>query len=114
MTRVAVEMHKRCQVRFVHLCSSPAPDSDISSLAIESSPEAAHRQDLRAPQMRDESRSQFAFFDASDFLRLIGKSITVMFKDRYTRSLVKQATASNPKEFMEFLGYGLFVGRKCN
>ena len=65
-----------------------------------------------ANKMRDESRSQFGFFDAGDFLRLIGKSIALLFKDRYTRSLIKQATASNPREFVEYLGYGLFVGKK--
>lgn len=65
-----------------------------------------------ANKMREESRNQFAFFDAGDFLRLIGRSITVLFKDRYTRSLIKQATASNPSEFIEYMGYGLYVGKK--
>lgn len=65
-----------------------------------------------ASKMGAESRSQFGFFDAVDFVTLIGKSIKVLFKDRYTRSLVKQATATNPKEFIEYMGYCLCIGKK--
>jgi SAM-dependent methyltransferase len=65
-----------------------------------------------ANKMGAESRSQFGFFDLGDFVTLVSKSIKVLFKDRYTRSLIRQATASNPKEFIEYMGYSLCVGRK--
>lgn len=65
-----------------------------------------------AVKMREESRNQLGFFSAGDYLRLVGRSIKVLFRDSYSRTLMRQATAANPKEYFEFMGYGLFIGRK--
>ena len=69
---------------------------------------------VNANPMREESRSQMAFLDAGDILRMFGRAFKVFIRDPYSRSLLKQATGANPREFMEYMGYGLFVGKKAN
>jgi ubiquinone/menaquinone biosynthesis C-methylase UbiE len=67
---------------------------------------------IYANPVREESRSQMALLDVRDILRMLRIFITMVFKSPYTRTLVKQATAASPREYMEYLGYGLFVARK--
>ena len=61
--------------------------------------------------MRAEARNQKALLSSSDYLRILGKMIVLLFKDPETRSLLKY-TGSNPRQYFEYMGYGLFVGRK--
>lgn len=61
--------------------------------------------------MRAEARNQKDLLSASDYLRLLGKMIVLLFKDAETRSLLKYA-GSSPRQYFEYMGYGLFIGRK--
>jgi ubiquinone/menaquinone biosynthesis C-methylase UbiE len=61
---------------------------------------------------REESRSQMGFFGKGDLKYLFKGMVRVLFKDPYTRSLVKQTTGASPKEITGVLGYGVFVGKK--
>jgi hypothetical protein len=36
----------------------------------------------------------------------------MLFKDSYTRGLIKQVQGASPKEITDLLGYGIFVGQK--
>jgi SAM-dependent methyltransferase len=63
-------------------------------------------------KMGEESRSQMSFFSRGDMLGLLGNMIRVIFgSDPFARNLIKRSW-SNPREFYDFLGYGLFVGWK--
>ena len=63
-------------------------------------------------KVREESRSQMGFFSAGDMLGLLGNMLRVLFSsDPLTRTLISQVR-SNPKEFFDFFGYGLFIGWK--
>lgn len=61
--------------------------------------------------MRAEARHQKDLLSASDYLRILGKMILLLFTDAETRSLLKYA-GSNPRQYFEYMGYGLFAGRK--
>jgi ubiquinone/menaquinone biosynthesis C-methylase UbiE len=61
-------------------------------------------------KVREESRSQMGFFSRGDMISLLGNMLKVLFgSDPFARNLIKQVR-SNPKEFYDFFGYGLFVG----
>lgn len=63
-------------------------------------------------KMREESRSQLGFFSPGDLFSLTGNMLKVLFgRDPFARNLIKQAQ-SNPREFYDFFGYGVFVGWK--
>jgi ubiquinone/menaquinone biosynthesis C-methylase UbiE len=63
-------------------------------------------------EMRRESRSQVGFFSAGDYLGLLWKLLKVTFgRDPFVRNLARRSW-SNPREFYEFFGYGLFAGWK--
>lgn len=62
-------------------------------------------------KMRSEARHQKGLLSLGDYLRISGKAIAVLFKDSETRKLLKYA-GSNPSQYFEYMGYGLFVGRK--
>jgi ubiquinone/menaquinone biosynthesis C-methylase UbiE len=61
--------------------------------------------------LRSEARNQSGLLSINDYLRIIGKSIVILFNDPEMRALFKYA-GSNPKQYFEYMGYGLFVGRK--
>lgn len=63
-------------------------------------------------KMRSEARYQKALLSLGDYLRIFGKAIALLFKDSETRKLLKYA-GSNPSQYFEYMGYGLFVGRKA-
>ena len=65
-----------------------------------------------AVKMMEESRNQTAFFKKRDFIFIIGRMIKELLSSRYTRSLVKEIGGSNPKEYFDYMGYGVFVGKK--
>jgi ubiquinone/menaquinone biosynthesis C-methylase UbiE len=62
-------------------------------------------------EMMEESRNQTAFFGKGDMLVVIGRMIRELF-GAYTRSLLREIKGSNPKEYFEYMGYGVFVGRR--
>jgi ubiquinone/menaquinone biosynthesis C-methylase UbiE len=62
--------------------------------------------------VREESLSQLAFLDARDVLQMFKTLFKMIFSNPYTRTLIRQATAASPRKYMEYLGYGLFVGQK--
>ena len=60
-------------------------------------------------KMLEESRSQLGFFSPGDLFCLVGNMLRVLFgSDPFARNLIKRAQ-SNPREFYNFLGYGLFI-----
>lgn len=61
--------------------------------------------------MRAEARNQKGLLSIGDYLRILGKMIVLLFKDADTRSFLKYA-GSGPRQYFEYMGYGLFVGRK--
>jgi SAM-dependent methyltransferase len=61
---------------------------------------------------REESRGQMGFIGKGDIRYLLKGMVRVLFKDSYTRSLVKQVQGASPKEITGLLGYGVFVGKK--
>ena len=60
---------------------------------------------------REEARNQSSLLSFGDYMRILGKAILQLFKDSETRSLVKYA-GSNPKQYFEYMGYGIYSGRK--
>ena len=61
-------------------------------------------------EMRAEARNQKGLLRAGDYMRILGRMIILLFKDSDTRSLLKYA-GSNPRQYFEYMGYGLFVGK---
>ena len=62
--------------------------------------------------MRAESASQMGFFTFGDFLRLMFKSIGIILGSRFYRNLLKESFSKPPKDYFEYMGYGLFCGVK--
>jgi arsenite methyltransferase len=60
---------------------------------------------------REEARNQSSLLSFSDYMSILGKAILWLFKDSETRALIKYA-GSNPKQYFEYMGYGIYVGRK--
>jgi ubiquinone/menaquinone biosynthesis C-methylase UbiE len=61
---------------------------------------------------REEARSQMGFMGKGDTWHILKGSIKMLFKDSYTRGLIKQVQGASPKEITGLLGYGIFVGQK--
>jgi ubiquinone/menaquinone biosynthesis C-methylase UbiE len=61
---------------------------------------------------REEAKSQMGFMGKGDMWYVLKGTIKFLFKDTYTRGLVKQVGGANPKEIAGLLGYGVFVGQK--
>lgn len=60
-------------------------------------------------EMRKESRSQMGFFTTGYFVSLLGKMLKVIFgRDPFARDLIERSW-SNPRQFNDFIGYGLSV-----
>jgi ubiquinone/menaquinone biosynthesis C-methylase UbiE len=62
-------------------------------------------------EMRAEARNQKGLLSFRDYLRILGRMVVLLFKDPETRGLLKYASSS-PRQYFEYMGYGLFVGRK--
>jgi arsenite methyltransferase len=60
----------------------------------------------------EESRSQMGFMGKGDVWNILKGTVKILFKDAYTRGLVKQVQGASPKELTGLLGYGVFVGKK--
>lgn len=61
--------------------------------------------------LRSEARNQIGLLGIPDYLRVLGRFIWMYVSEPATRSLMKQAL-SEPEEYYEYMGYGLYVGRK--
>lgn len=61
--------------------------------------------------MREEAHNQSGLLSFGAYLRVLGRAIKLMLTDRETRQLVKYMS-SNPRQYFEYMGYGLYVGRK--
>lgn len=64
-----------------------------------------------AMTMRGEARNQSGLLTFRSYLKILGRTAWVLLTDREIRSLLKYM-ASNPSQYFEFMGYGLYVGRK--
>jgi ubiquinone/menaquinone biosynthesis C-methylase UbiE len=62
-------------------------------------------------EMRAEASNQSSLLGFVDYMRILGRMVKVVFTDSETRALLKYAGA-NPRQYFEYMGYGLFVGRK--
>lgn len=62
-------------------------------------------------EMGAEARNQKGLLSLGDYFRILGKMIGLLFTDSETRALLKYA-GSSPRQYFEYMGYGLFVGRK--
>jgi ubiquinone/menaquinone biosynthesis C-methylase UbiE len=61
--------------------------------------------------MREEARNQTGLLSFGSYLRILGRAFKVLLTDKETRSLLKYMS-SNPRQYFEYMGYGLYVGRK--
>ncbi|MBM3145991.1 MAG: class I SAM-dependent methyltransferase [Chloroflexi bacterium] len=61
--------------------------------------------------MRGEARNQSGLISFRDYLRILGRFFWLFFSDRETRSLMKYI-GSNPRQYFEYMGFGIFGGRK--
>ena len=68
----------------------------------------AHTYEL---SLGEEARNQFAYFNWKGYLRLLSRFVMLFFRDQETRTMMKYAF-SNPKQYFDLMGYGLYVGRK--
>lgn len=64
-----------------------------------------------AMTMRGEARNQSGLLTFRSYLKILGRTAWLLLTDREIRSLLKYM-ASNPSQYFEFMGYGLYVGRK--
>ena len=64
-----------------------------------------------AISVRNEMRSQAGFLRFRDYLRILGRFVKTFFSDPYTRKLMRMAF-SEPRSAYDYMGHGLFVGRK--
>jgi ubiquinone/menaquinone biosynthesis C-methylase UbiE len=60
--------------------------------------------------MREEARNQFGLLSLGEYLRVVARAVGALALDRETRSLIKYMS-SNPRQYFEYMGYGLYVGR---
>jgi ubiquinone/menaquinone biosynthesis C-methylase UbiE len=61
--------------------------------------------------IKSEARSQAGLLNARSYLRILGRAIRLLITDRENRALLKYA-GSNPRQYFQYMGYGLYVGRK--
>ncbi|MBL7161236.1 MAG: class I SAM-dependent methyltransferase [Anaerolineales bacterium] len=61
--------------------------------------------------MRGEARNQSGLVGFGDYMKILGRFFRLLFSDRETRSLMKYMS-SNPKQYTEYMGYGIYSGRK--
>ncbi len=61
--------------------------------------------------MRTEAKNQSALLNKRTYLRILGRTFKTLFADRETRAMLKYV-GSNPGKYLNFMGYGIYVGRK--
>jgi len=57
-----------------------------------------------------EARGQSGMLRFGEYLRIMGRAIRYLLTDREARSLIKYMS-SNPTQYFEFMGYGVYAGR---
>jgi len=62
-------------------------------------------------EFREEARNQSGLLSFGDYMRIIGKAILWLLKDSETRAMIKYA-GSKPKQYFEYMGFGIYSGRK--
>jgi ubiquinone/menaquinone biosynthesis C-methylase UbiE len=60
----------------------------------------------------EEARGRIERYGCSGMMRVLWKTLGLLFKDRETREFLKDVTGSLPRDLMEDIGYGVYVGRK--
>jgi ubiquinone/menaquinone biosynthesis C-methylase UbiE len=60
--------------------------------------------------LREEAQNQSALMDFWTYFRIGIRAIGSLISDRETRSLMKYIS-SNPKQYFDYMGYGVYVGR---
>jgi arsenite methyltransferase len=60
--------------------------------------------------MKREFRSQMGFLSIGEVIRVIGRTVTSLFADPETRSIMRLAT-NEPRSAYDYMGYGLYVGQ---
>lgn len=77
--------------------------------------EASELQDIvvesNAITAREESRSQAGRIPVADYFRAVPRSIKVLAKAKY-RQVFRDALGSTPRDFYNYIGYGVYAGRK--
>jgi hypothetical protein len=63
--------------------------------------------------MREEARNQSGLLSFWSYIRTMGRAVKLILTDRETRALIKYMT-SNPRQYFDYMGYGLYVGRKSD
>jgi len=61
--------------------------------------------------IRGEARDQSGLLSFGEYFKILGRFFRLFFSDRQTRSL-KKYMSSNPKQYTEFMGFGIYSGRK--
>lgn len=64
-----------------------------------------------AMTMRGETRNQSGLLSFKSYLKILGRTMWLLLTDREIRALLKYM-GSNPTQYFEYMGYGLFVGKK--
>lgn len=62
-------------------------------------------------EMRKEERAQLGFLSFIDYMRILGRFLSTFLFDPETRKLMRLAL-SEPREMLDYMGYGLYVGQK--
>ena len=62
-------------------------------------------------EVKKEAQSQFGFLSFGDYMRILGRFFYSYLFDASTRKLLRLAL-SEPRAVFDYIGYGLFVGRK--
>ncbi len=61
--------------------------------------------------VRDEARNQSGLVGFRDYMKILGRFFRLLFSDRETRSLMRYV-GSNPRQYFEYMGFGIYTGRK--
>ena len=64
-----------------------------------------------AMSLRNEVRNQSGLLDFRSYIRILARIVKVLVSDRETRALLKYMS-SNPRQYFEYMGYGLYAARK--
>lgn len=60
--------------------------------------------------MKEEARNQSGLIDLGTYLRIGLRAVWTLVTDPEVRSLFKYIS-SNPKQYFDYMGYGIYVGR---
>ena len=62
--------------------------------------------------MSQEARGRIGRYGCRGMLRVLARTLGLLFKDRETRRFLTDVTSSLPRDLMRNIGYGVYVGRK--